>query len=138
MDKKTILVIGGGGREHALAWKLAQSPRGGKIFVAPGNGGTSQVGENVPIPATDIEKIVEFALANNIDFTVIGPDDPLAGGIVDRFKEAGLKVFGPTKAAAQLEASKAFAKAFMAEQGIPTAGFKKIKKYRKAASLLPQ
>jgi len=131
-NKQTILIVGSGGREHALAWKLAQLPRVGKIYVAPGNGGTSQIAENVPIPATDIEKLVAFALTNKIDFTVIGPDDPLAGGIVDRFKEAGLKVFGPTKAAAQLEASKAFAKAFMAEQGIPTARFQTFSDYQLA------
>jgi phosphoribosylamine--glycine ligase len=116
-----ILVIGGGGREHALTWKLAQSPEANAIFCAPGNAGTESVAENVPIPATDSSKLAQFAQENRIDLTVIGPDDPLAAGIVDLFESKKLRVFGPRKAAAQLEASKIFAKELMRAEGIPTA-----------------
>ncbi len=117
-----ILVIGSGGREHALAWKLAQSPQVEQIFVAPGNGGTGsgQI-ENIPIDALDIAKLLEFAQTAHIDLTVVGPEAPLALGLVDAFQAAGLRVFGPSRAAAQLESSKAFAKRFMIEEGIPTA-----------------
>ena len=118
-----ILVIGGGGREHALAWKLAQSPRVSKVFVAPGNAGTAlQDGlENLPITA--IPELVEFARKEPIAFTVVGPEAPLAAGIVDAFRAADLKIFGPTQKAAQLEASKDFSKAFMQRHGIPTAAY---------------
>lgn len=117
-----ILVIGSGGREHALAWKLAQSPRASRVFVAPGNGGTdSDQIENVPIDALDVPNLVEFAQTAHIDLTVVGPEAPLVAGIVDAFQAAGQRVFGPTQAAAQLEGSKAFARRFMAEEGIPTA-----------------
>jgi phosphoribosylamine--glycine ligase len=130
--KEKILIIGSGGREHALAWKLKQSPRVEKIYIAPGNAGTSFVGENVPISANDILALADFAQKNQIDFTVVGPDDALALGIVDEFKKRGLKIWGPSKAAAQIEASKAFAKELMKKQGIPTAGFKMFDDYEKA------
>ncbi len=115
-----VLVIGSGGREHALAWKLAQSPRVGKVSVAPGNGGTPN---NVPISATDIDGLLAWALQHKPDLTVVGPESSLALGVVDRFEAAGLKIFGPTKAAAQIETSKVFAKQFMQRHGIPTAPF---------------
>ena len=116
-----ILVVGSGGREHALAWKFSQSPRAERIFCAPGNAGTEQIGENVPIPANDLAGLVRFARDKQIDLTVIGPDDPLAAGIVDLFEGAGLRVFGPNKAAARLESSKIFAKEIMRKCHIPTA-----------------
>lgn len=127
-----VLIIGSGGREHALAWKLAQSPRIGKLFVAPGNGGTRQVAENVAIEAADIDGLVEFALKNEICLTVVGPDDPLALGVVDTFRAKGLRIFGPTRAAAEIESSKAFAKNLMSEAGIPTATFQIFSEYDKA------
>jgi len=116
-----LLVIGSGGREHALAWKLAHSPRVQKVFVAPGNGGTATENgvENVAI--TEIADLVSFSKKEKIHLAVVGPEAPLAAGIVDAFQEAGLKIFGPTRAAAQLEASKDFAKSFMARHAIPTA-----------------
>ena len=116
-----LLVIGGGGREHALAWKLAQSPRVQKVFVAPGNGGTATENgvENVAI--SEIPALIAFAKKEKIYLTVVGPEAPLAAGVVDTFREAGLKIFGPTRAAAQLESSKDFAKSFMARHKIPTA-----------------
>jgi len=116
-----LLVIGGGGREHALAWKLAQSPRVQKVFVAPGNGGTAtEPGlENVALEGTDA--LLEFARREAIQLTVVGPEAPLAQGVVDAFQAAGLRIFGPTRAAAQLESSKDFAKRFMVRHGIPTA-----------------
>jgi phosphoribosylamine--glycine ligase len=116
-----LLVIGSGGREHAIAWKLTQSPRVQKVYVAPGNGGTAlEPGlENVAI--TEIPWLVEFARKEQIHLTVVGPEAPLAAGVVDAFREAGLKIFGPTRAAAQLESSKDFAKSFMVRHGIPTA-----------------
>jgi phosphoribosylamine--glycine ligase len=116
-----ILVVGGGGREHALAWKLKQSPAVERIFCAPGNAGTAEIGENVAISASDFEALVRFARENCIDVTVIGPDDPLAAGIVDFFTVEKLRAFGPTKSASRLEASKIFAKEFMRAQKIPTA-----------------
>jgi phosphoribosylamine--glycine ligase len=116
-----ILVIGSGGREHALAWKLKQSPRAERIFCAPGNAGTAEIGENVAISVSDLASLVRFAKENRVDLTVVGPDAPLAAGIVDLFAEEGLRIFGPTKAAARLESSKIFAKKLMHERGIPTA-----------------
>src|SRR5229473_3364876 len=118
-----LLVIGSGGREHAIAWRLAQSPRIQKVFVAPGNGGTAREAglENVAISA--IDKLSEFALAENIYLTVVGPEAPLAEGIVDLFRSRGLRIFGPTRACALLESSKEFAKEFMTRHGIPTAEF---------------
>ncbi len=116
-----LLVIGAGGREHALAWKLAQSPRVQKVFVAPGNGGTaSEAGvENVPLSGT--AQLIDFCRREHIYLTVVGPEAPLAEGIVDAFRDAGLKIFGPVRAAAQLESSKDFAKRFMVRHGLPTA-----------------
>ena len=116
-----ILVIGSGGREHALVWKLAKSPEADRIFCAPGNAGTEELGENVPIAAANLPKLACFAKENRIDLTVIGPDDPLAAGAVDLFEAEGLGVFGPNKKAAQLEASKIFAKELMSAERIPTA-----------------
>jgi phosphoribosylamine--glycine ligase len=119
-----ILVIGSGGREHALAWKLVQSPRVSQVFVAPGNGGTALEDGLINVPLTEIPTLVEFVRRDeDIAFTVVGPEAPLAAGVVDAFRAAGLKIFGPTQAAAQLESSKDFAKQFMARHGIPTAAF---------------
>ena len=116
-----ILVVGGGGREHALAWKLAQSPRVERVFVAPGNGGTAQTQSIRNLPLDDIAQLRAWALEEKIALTVVGPEVPLAAGLVDDFRAHGLRVFGPTRAAAQLESSKAFSKAFMLRHGIPTA-----------------
>src|SRR5438034_10653625 len=116
-----ILVIGSGGREHALAWKLRQSPHAERIFCAPGNGGTGEIAENVAFAASDLEGVVRFAKENRVDLTVVGPDDPLAAGIVDLFTAEKLRAFGPTKSAARIEASKIFAKELMRAQRIPTA-----------------
>jgi phosphoribosylamine---glycine ligase len=118
-----ILVIGGGGREHALAWKLAQSPKVQKIYVAPGNGGTALDGRLENIKISSIEDLAAFAIAQKIALTVVGPEAPLAAGVVDTFRAKGLRIFGPTQAAAQLESSKAFSKSFMQRHGIPTAEF---------------
>ena len=118
-----ILVIGGGGREHALAWKLSQSPRTTKVYVAPGNGGTALSSRYENLPITDVVALREWAQANKIALTVVGPEAPLAAGVVDEFRARGLRIFGPTQAAAQLESSKAFSKAFMRRHGIPTADY---------------
>jgi len=118
-----ILVIGGGGREHALAWKLAQSPKTHRIFVAPGNAGTAQDPQFENVPITDVQELRAWALAQKIVLTVVGPEVPLAAGVVDEFRQHGLRIFGPTQAAAQLESSKAFSKAFMKRYGIPTAEY---------------
>ncbi|HTO46918.1 MAG TPA: phosphoribosylamine--glycine ligase [Burkholderiales bacterium] len=127
-----LLVIGGGGREHALAWKLAASPRVQKILVAPGNGGTAREPgvENVAI--TDLEALADFAGREEIQLTVVGPEAPLAAGVVDLFRARGLRIFGPTKAAAQLESSKAFAKSFLVRHGIPTAAYESFTEARAA------
>jgi phosphoribosylamine---glycine ligase len=117
-----LLVIGSGGREHALAWKLAQSPRVQKVFVAPGNGGTAAEDGLENVPLTAIGELVAFATKHSVHITVVGPEAPLAAGVVDAFRDAGLRIFGPDRAAARLEASKDYAKAFMARHGIPTAG----------------
>jgi phosphoribosylamine--glycine ligase len=116
-----LLVIGGGGREHALAWKLVKSPRVSRVYVAPGNAGTAREDGLYNVDITAIPELVAFALKEEIHLTVVGPEGPLAAGVVDAFLHAGLRVFGPRKAAAQLEASKDFAKRFMARHGIPTA-----------------
>ena len=120
-----ILVVGGGGREHALAWKLARSPKAARVYVAPGNAGTAHETkcENVAIGAEDIDGLLRFARDHRIDLTVVGPEAPLVAGIVDRFTAAGLKCFGPTQACAQLEGSKAFSKEFLTRHGIPTAAY---------------
>lgn len=120
-----VLVIGGGGREHALAWKAAQSPTVSQVFVAPGNAGTALESnlENVAIAADDVPALLAFAQQQQIDLTIVGPEAPLARGVVDSFRAAGLAIFGPSKAAAQLESSKAFAKDFLARHQIPTASY---------------
>jgi len=117
-----ILVIGSGGREHALLWKLAQSPRVTELICAPGNAGTAELATNHPIAASDLPGLLALAKSEQVDLTVVGPDDPLAAGIVDLFQKEGLRVFGPLAAAARLESSKSFAKEFMIRHGIPTAG----------------
>jgi phosphoribosylamine--glycine ligase len=118
-----VLVVGGGGREHALAWKVAQSPRVAKVFVAPGNAGTAADPNLINVPIVDIATLVAFAKREAVALTIVGPEGPLAAGIVDVFTAAGLRIFGPTQAAARLESSKDFAKAFMARHGIPTAAY---------------
>ena len=118
-----ILVIGGGGREHALAWKLSQSPKTSKVYVAPGNGGTALSPKYENVPISDVTALREWAQAQKIALTVVGPEAPLAAGVVDEFRTHGLRIFGPTQAAAQLESSKAFSKAFMKRHGIPTAEY---------------
>lgn len=118
-----ILVVGGGGREHALAWKLAQSPKVQVVYVAPGNAGTALDKRMQNLPITQVKELAEFAQREKIDLTVVGPEAPLAAGIVDLFRAQGLRIFGPTQAAAQLEASKDFAKSFMQRHGIPTAEY---------------
>ena len=116
-----VLIVGGGGREHALAWKIAQSPRLGKLYCAPGNAGTATIAENLEVSADDLAALAETAERHQIDLTVVGPEDPLAGGIVDLFEERGLSVIGPTKQAARIEADKAFAKTLMNRALVPTA-----------------
>ncbi len=116
-----VLVVGGGGREHSLVWKIAQSPRVNKIYCAPGNAGLVRLAECVPIGAAEIDKLLAFAREEKIDLTIVGPEDPLSMGIVDRFEEAGLRIFGASQQAARIESSKSFAKAIMQKYGIPTA-----------------
>src|SRR3989338_2799658 len=118
-----VLLIGNGGREHALAWKIVQSPRLGKLYIAPGNGGTQLIGENVSIAVMEFEKLALFAEEKKIGLTVCSMDNPLVAGVVDFFQARGLRIWGPTKAAAQIEGSKAFAKQLMREASIPTADF---------------
>ncbi len=133
-----ILIVGGGGREHALAWKLKQSPRVEAIFSAPGNAGTESLGKNVAISPNDFPGLVKFARENAIGLTVVGPDDPLGAGIVDEFQRANLRIFGPTKSAARLEASKVFAKQLMRHTGIPTAMAGIFEESRKACRFAAQ
>jgi len=116
-----LLVVGSGGREHALAWKLAQSPRVQKVYVAPGNGGTATEPGIENVALTETADLIKFAKRERIQLTVVGPEAPLAAGIVDAFRQAGQRIFGPTQTAAQLESSKEFAKRFMVRHGIPTA-----------------
>ena len=127
-----ILVIGGGGREHAIVWKLAQSEKCTEIFCAPGNAGISEIAKCMSIKATDIDALLDFAKENGIDFTVVGPDDALALGIVDKFEEAGLKIYGPRQKAAIIESSKAFSKEFMKRHGIKTAKYEIFDNYDEA------
>jgi phosphoribosylamine--glycine ligase len=134
--KLNILIVGGGGREHALAWKIAQSPMVDKLFVAPGNAGTGIIAENIDIKPTDLLNLIEFAQENNIGLTIVGPDDLLALGIVDEFQRAGLRVFGPTKNAARIESSKSFSKSLMRQKKIPTARFEIFNDYKKALEYL--
>jgi phosphoribosylamine---glycine ligase len=133
-----ILVIGSGGREHALAWKLAQSPRIQMVYVAPGNGGTALDIRLKNVPITDPAWLAQFALKEHIALTVVGPETPLAAGIVNIFREQGLKIFGPTREAAQLESSKDFAKAFMKRHGIPTAEYQTFSDSRSAHQYIDQ
>ena len=127
-----VLVVGGGGREHAVAWKLSQSPRVTELLVAPGNAGTAQVAENVAVAAEDVDALLRLARERAVDLTVVGPEVSLAAGIADRFAEAGLLLFGPTQAAARIETSKAFAKELMLRHGVPTAGAAVFDDYNKA------
>ena len=127
-----ILIVGSGGREHAIAWKIAQSPKAEKIYCAPGNAGIAGIAECVPIGAMEFEKLADFAVEHQIDLTVVGMDDPLVGGIVDVFEERGLRIFGPRKNAAILEGSKAFSKDLMKKYGIPTAAYENFDDPEKA------
>ena len=131
-----VLLVGSGGREHALAWKIAQSSKVSQVFVAPGNAGIAlEPGvENIAIAADDIDALLSFAKSNDIQLTVIGPEVPLVAGIIDRFAEAGLRCFGPSKLAAQLEGSKAFAKDFLARHSIPTAAYENFTEIDEAVS----
>jgi phosphoribosylamine---glycine ligase len=138
MSSQSVLVIGSGGREHALVWKIAQSPLVGQIYAAPGNGGTAELATNSPLAATDMDSLLSFATEKKIDLTIVGPEDPLAAGIVDRFQAAGLAIFGPSQAAAQLEASKAFAKQFMRETGIDTAAHETFTDFETAVAYTRQ
>jgi phosphoribosylamine--glycine ligase len=135
-----VLIVGGGGREHALAWAAAKSAQVERVFVAPGNAGTAMEPgcENVPIAVNDIDGLIGFARERGVELTIAGPEDPLVNGIVDRFHEAGLKCFGPRAAAARLEGSKAFAKDFMARHGIPTAAYGKFSEVAPAVEFIRQ
>jgi phosphoribosylamine--glycine ligase len=133
-----VLVIGSGGREHALLWKLAQSSRVTQLYCAPGNGGTAEYAENVPLQVEDISGLVEFARKRAVDLTIVGPEAPLVAGIVDAFREQGLKVFGPSRQAAALEGSKVFAKELMKKYGIPTGDFRVVTNMAEAQPLLGQ
>ncbi len=135
-----VLIVGGGGREHALAWKAAQSEKVSKVFVAPGNAGTSQEAklENVAIGAEDIPALLNFAKQNQVELTIVGPEAPLCLGIVDQFSQAGLKCFGPSQGAAQLEGSKAFTKDFLARNNIPTAAYGNFTDIQKAKDYVKQ
>lgn len=133
-----ILVIGSGGREHALCWKIAKSRRVSKVYCAPGNGGTSAVAENIDIHSNDIDKLVEFAKENKIDLTIVGPEEPLSLGIVDKFWENDLRIFGADKKCAKLEGSKEFAKKFMDKYYIPTAKYSSFTDYDKAVDGLSE
>src|SRR5690242_6618376 len=127
-----ILVIGSGGHEHALAWKLAQSPRVSRVFVAPGNAGSATEEGVMNVPHATIAGLVEFAKSEGINLAVVGPEAPLAAGVVDAFQAAGLRIFGPTRAAAMLESSKEFAKGFMVRHRIPTAAYASFTEARAA------
>lgn len=131
-----VLIVGSGGREHALAWKISKSSRLRRLFIAPGNAGTAAHGENVPISAEDIPNLVSFAVRQAIDLVIVGPEAPLAAGLADELHSAGVPVFGPSRPASQIEASKAFAKEFMARHDIPTARFAVFEKYASAAEHL--
>src|SRR5687767_4050661 len=123
MDTLTVLVVGGGGREHALCWSLAQSPRTGSLICAPGNAGTASLAENVPIRVSDVDGLVRLARERAVDLVVVGPEEPLSLGLTDRLAAASLPVFGPSQAAARIETSKQWAKSVMAEAGVPTARY---------------
>lgn len=132
MAKKSVLIIGSGGREHALGWKLKQSPQVGKIYFAPGSAGTELIGKTTGINIFDHKSLIQFALEKKIFLTIAGPDDALAGGVVNSFKKKGLKIFGPTREAAQIESSKAFAKQLMEAENIPTAKYRTFSDFEKA------
>jgi phosphoribosylamine--glycine ligase len=140
INSMKILIIGNGGREHALAWQSAQSEKVIKVFVAPGNAGTAQEAklENVAIQATDIQALLHFAQKNAVDLTIIGPEAPLVAGIVDQFQQAGLRCFGPTQSAAQLEGSKVFTKEFLQRHNIPTAAYANFTQVEKAIAYIRQ
>ncbi len=127
-----VLLVGNGGREHAIAWKLRQSPLVSELYIAPGNAGTAGLGRNVPVGATDVDGLLRFAQDNGVGFSVVGPEAPLAAGIVDRFQDAGAPVFGPTREAALIESSKVFSKELMLRQGIPTAMSQAFASYEEA------
>ncbi len=127
-----VLVVGGGGREHALVWKLAQSPQISRLYAAPGNPGIARHAECLPLAATDVPGLLAFALENQIDLTVVGPETPLIAGIVDAFEQKGLRIFGPAREPALLEGSKAYAKGVMLRAGIPTADFAVFSSYEAA------
>lgn len=131
-----VLIVGNGGREHALAWKIKQSPRAERIFIAPGNAGTATVGENVAIDALDFPKLIKFAKENKVELTIVGPEVPLVAGIVDAFMAAGLKVFGPSKAAAELEGSKVFCKDLLRNADVPTADYRTFGNVERALTYL--
>ncbi len=132
------MVIGSGGREHALLWKLSQSTKVTQLFAAPGNAGTATVATNVPIEATEVARLVEFAIQETVDLTIVGPDNAITAGVVDVFREKGLKIFGPTKAAGQIESSKSFAKKIMQDASIPTASYQTFIDYDTAWSYTQQ
>ena len=131
-----VLVVGNGAREHAITWKLSQSPLVGRLYVAPGNAGTHAIANNIPINSEDIPALIDFASENSIDLAVVGPEAPLASGIVDSFTDVGLLAFGPTKAAARIESSKSFAKALMANCAVPTAASETFSGYEAASAHL--
>jgi phosphoribosylamine--glycine ligase len=133
-----VLVVGSGGREHALVWKLAASPRVQKIYCAPGNGGTAAIAENISLQAEDLHGLLDFAVQKKIDLTVVGPEGPLVAGIVDQFQQKGLAIFGPTKAAAAIEGSKIFAKELMVRYGIPTGKFAAFNSSKEAQDYIRQ
>ena len=127
-----VLVVGGGGREHAIVWKLSQSSKIEKIYCAPGNAGIAELAECVPIGVMEIDKLADFALAEKMDLTFVGPEDPLLAGIVDQFETRGLTIFGPNKQAALIEGSKSFAKELMQKYDIPTANYATFTDYEQA------
>ncbi|HCS74635.1 MAG TPA: phosphoribosylamine--glycine ligase, partial [Clostridiales bacterium] len=133
-----VLVVGGGGREHAIIWKLSQSPRITKLYCAPGNGGIDSLAKCVDIKATNIEGILAFAIEQQMDLTVVAPDDPLAMGLVDKLQENGLRAFGPTQKAAIIESSKVFAKELMKKYRIPTPEYQSFQKYDDAIAFLDE
>ena len=133
-----VMVIGSGGREHAICWGISKSSKVDKIYCAPGNAGISEIAQNIDIKADDLNQLLTFALEEKIDFTIVGPEQPLSLGIVDLFRENNLLVFGPTQFASQLESSKEFSKLFMERNSIPTASFKSFTSYKEAESYVKE
>src|SRR3954471_308762 len=131
-----VLVVGNGGREHALAWKIGQSSRADRVFVAPGNAGTAADAENVDVEATDVKRLLDFARQNEIDLTVVGPEASLAVGLVDAFQKAGLRAFGPSRTAAELETSKVFCKNLLRHADVPTPDYRIFRDFRAANTYL--